>query len=278
MGRAAAGAGTGQGTQNLHTHHSHAEISLGRANIPGNILAAPLQGQFQGLIWSEPEVFQGAHSTSVSQFPPSHPGGFVTWLVGGFQLRFHTSLRLPPVAPEVSPDPASWHCQVWIPAGIGQHQARWESSANGSTRTTGKERARAEGGQRREDHSPLGMLVPKGDGCACQTIPQSLQPPARVGEERRCPLCNIPEQLSREKPPSSHTNRTPQPSPGAGVRVPAKPADHLQQVGTQSRERDGPAQGWDEHPEALQHLGRAMERDLGKAGAAHLHHRRFYGG
>lgn len=31
------------------------------------------------------------------------------------------------------------------------------------------------------------------------------------------------------------------PSPGAGVRVLVKPAEHLQQVGAQSRERDGPA-------------------------------------
>lgn len=123
----------------------------------------PLQGQFLGLscIWSEPEVSQAAHSP---EFLSSHPAAqevSMTYLVGGFQLSSHSSPRIPPVAPQASPDPSPCQGQVWIPAGMEQHQARWESSPNGRARTVGKERARAEGGQMR---SPLGMLIPKGDG------------------------------------------------------------------------------------------------------------------
>lgn len=111
----------------------------------------------KGSFWASGSFGVNPRSSKVPtalQSPISHPAACevsMTCLVVGFQLRSHTSPRLFPAAPQAYPDPTSCQCQVWILAGMGQHQARWESSPNGRTRTLGKERARAEVGQMRKD-------------------------------------------------------------------------------------------------------------------------------
>lgn len=185
-------------------------------------------------------------STALGLPIPTQPRQEVsmTCLAGGFQPRSHTNPRLPPVAPQASPDPAPWQGQVWIPAGMGQHQARWESSPNSRTRTTGKERARAGGGQMRKDPQPFGNTGPKYPSIPANSSWGWRGEGASAGSARKSPSCNFLPQSSfpRKRLRAPAPTGPPRPSPGAGVRVLAKPAKHLQQVGTQSRERDGPAQ------------------------------------
>lgn len=115
---------------------------------------------------------------------------------------------------------------------------------------------------------------------AHEPIPQSLQTPAGGGEERgRQP--GLPGKPLREKPLSSRTNGTPSSITWAGARVLAKAAEHLQQVGTQSRERDGPApwcHGGMNNPGLHSSTWEGPWECLGKAGDARLHRRSFYGG
>lgn len=76
----------GRHKANLHTHCLHTDVSLGCTNIPWNILAAPLQWQFQDLrfIWSEPKV--SSKVLTALQPPSSHPDAqevSMTCLLGG---------------------------------------------------------------------------------------------------------------------------------------------------------------------------------------------------
>lgn len=214
-------------------------------------------------------------STALGLPIPTQPRREVsmTCLAGGFQPRSHTNPRLPPMAPQASPDPAPWQGQVWIPAGTGQHQARWESSSNSRTRTMGKERARAGGGQMRKDPQPFGNAGPKRRWSV--PINLSLSPcKLQLGLERRggisrvCrekPLVQLSaaEQLSRETPPNSRSNGAPSSITWRRCESPGQPSQASPAGGD-------PEQGkgwsrpmvlwWDEHPGApLQHLGRAME-------------------
>lgn len=118
---------------------------------------------------------------------------------------------------------------------------------------------------------------------AHQPIPQSLQPPARGGEETaRKPglLEKAPHATFQRK--ASHTNGTPLSITWCRCEYPGQ-ARQASPAGGDPEQGKGwsrpMVQWWDEHPEApLQHLGRAMGRCLGKAGTAPLHQRRFYGG